>query len=81
LRRRPSVASVALLRGLHGGTVPAMEAVPAMPVEEHQVLDRGIVRQSVYEVELRDGGAAATPFLGVEFSNAHEWPCARLLGD
>lgn len=57
-----------------------MDAVPTMPVEEHQVLDPGVVRQTVNEVELCDRGAASTPFLGVEFANPHEWLCARLLG-
>ena len=58
-----------------------MNAVPSMPVEEHQVLDPRIVRQSVDEVELRDGRAGAASLLGIEFANAHESSCARLLGE
>jgi hypothetical protein len=76
---RPSVFPVALLRGLYGGTVPAMDAIPPMPVEEHQVLDPRVVRQPVNEIQLGDGRAAPTSLLGIECANPHESPCAGLL--
>ena len=78
---RPPVFPVALLRSVYGGTVPAMDAVPPMPVEEHQVLDPRIVRQSIDEIQLRHRRAASASLLRVEFANAHESPCARLLGE
>jgi hypothetical protein len=56
-----------------------MDAVPSMPVEEHQVLDPRIVRQSVDEVQLSNRRPAAASLLGIEFANAHESSCARLL--
>ena len=81
LCRRPSVFPVALLRGVHGGTVPAMDAIPSMPVEEHQVLDPWIVRQSVDEIQLCDRRSAPASLLRVELANAHESSSARLLGE
>lgn len=78
---RPSVFPVALLRGLYGGTVPAMDAIPAMPVEEHQVLDFRIVSQSVDEIQLRDRRSDPASLLRVELANAHESSSARLLGE
>lgn len=81
LCRRPSVFPVALLRGVHGGTVPAMDAIPAMSVEEHQVLDPWIVRQSVDEIQLCDRRSAPASLLRVELANAHESSSPRLLGE
>jgi hypothetical protein len=78
---RPSVFLFALLRGLYGGTVAAMDAIPSMPVEEHQVLDPRVVRQPVNEIELRDCSAAPTSLLGIECANPHESPCAGLLAE
>ncbi len=56
-----------------------MNAVPSMPVEEHQVLDPRILRQAVDQIELGDSRSGPAPLLGVEFANPHESSSARLL--
>ena len=56
-----------------------MNAIPSMPVEEHQVLDPRILREAVDQIKLRDGRPASTPLLGIEFANPHESSSARLL--
>jgi hypothetical protein len=58
-----------------------MNAVPSMAVKEHQVLDPRVGGQAVHEVQLCHRGAAPASLLGVEFANAHESPCVRLLGE
>lgn len=58
-----------------------MDAIPPMPVEEHQMPDPRILRQAVNEIQLGHGRAASTAFLGIQFAYAHESPCARLLGE
>jgi hypothetical protein len=58
-----------------------MDAIPSMPVEEHQVLNPRVVRQAVNEVELRDRCTAPTSLLGIECADPHESPCAGLLAE
>lgn len=50
-----------------------------MTVEEYEMLDHGILRQLVHEIELRDRRASAARRPGIELANTHEPPGARLL--
>lgn len=55
-----------------GGALPAMLAIPAVPIVKDHVHARRILRQIIHSKKLQYGGAFSAFAARIELANAHE---------